>query len=193
MTTIEAIFCIYCRKPLSKKNNLKVQAHTKCIKEIKIFKNNSSIKSLAKSDYEIMHSLETSFGLSEKKHKLKMRNRRVVGLSIYGYDLDASLEKICQLRSLEYLRLTDCKLQSIPRNIIKLTKLKLLNLSYNDLTWPKLSAIDFSGFRNLKFLLLGKNKLTKLPQGFELLENLKLLALEGNKLQSLPDNVSAWT
>ena len=71
-----------------------------------------------------------------------------------------------------------------------LTTLKVLNLSYNQLT----SLPDsISRLTNLRWLYLSYNQLTSLPESIGRLTNLRWLHLSDNQLTSLPDWIGRLT
>jgi len=72
------------------------------------------------------------------------------------------------------------------KNIFKLKNLKILILSYNNLS--SISK-NISNLKNLKELYLYENKLSSLPESIGKLINLKELNLEKNNLSSLPESI----
>jgi hypothetical protein len=112
--------------------------------------------------------------------------------------------------SLEILNLSDNHLRSLPADLGRLTKLKVIFLSNNDFEevpevladCPNLSMV---GFKSNKIRVLGKNvlplgtrwliltdnKLAELPRSIGQLQGLQKLMLAGNQLRSLPDEMAA--
>lgn len=111
--------------------------------------------------------------------------------------------------TLEVLDLSGNQLSELPQHFHQLKNLKVLFLSFNEFThFPDVlgqcTNLDMLGFKsnkiasiseaalpkNLRWLILTDNALTKLPQSFGQLSQLKKLALAGNKLASLPDSIT---
>jgi Protein tyrosine and serine/threonine kinase/Leucine rich repeat len=112
--------------------------------------------------------------------------------------------------SLEILNLSDNKLRSLPADLGRLHKLKIIFLSNNDFEEvPKvladclnLSMVGFKSNRirvlgenvlplNVRWLILTDNQLERLPNSIGRLEKLQKLMLAGNQLRSLPDEMAA--
>ena len=70
-----------------------------------------------------------------------------------------------------------------PENVI------YLDLS-NQTETEGISNIDFSRFKNLQYLNLKNNHLTKIPEGIYLIKTLKTLDLSGNDFDQLPNEFS---
>ncbi|MDP3533514.1 MAG: leucine-rich repeat domain-containing protein [Alphaproteobacteria bacterium] len=78
------------------------------------------------------------------------------------------------------------KIATLPTSIKNLKKLKILNISYNNITFlPN----EIGNLKNLTNLDLSANQLTILPNVIGNLNNLKELNLSNNKLTTLPDSV----
>jgi Protein tyrosine and serine/threonine kinase/Leucine rich repeat len=112
--------------------------------------------------------------------------------------------------SLEILNLSDNHLRSLPADLGRLYKLKIIFLSNNDFEEvPKVLAdcqnLSMVGFKsnkirvlgenilplNVRWLILTDNQLERLPNSIGKLEKLQKLMLAGNQLRSLPDEMAA--
>jgi Protein tyrosine and serine/threonine kinase/Leucine rich repeat len=112
--------------------------------------------------------------------------------------------------SLEILNLSDNRLQSLPADLSRLKKLKIIFLSNNDFEevpevltdCPNLSMVGFKSNKirvlgenilplNVRWLILTDNKLERLPNSIGRLQKLQKLMLAGNQLRSLPDEMAA--
>jgi Protein tyrosine and serine/threonine kinase/Leucine rich repeat len=112
--------------------------------------------------------------------------------------------------SLEILNLSDNNLRSLPADLGRLTKLKIIFLSNNDFEevpevladCPNLSMVGFKSNKirvlgenvlplGLRWLILTDNQLAKLPNSIGRLQSLQKLMLAGNQLRSLPDEMAA--
>ncbi|MBD3254332.1 MAG: hypothetical protein GF383_04525 [Candidatus Lokiarchaeota archaeon] len=77
----------------------------------------------------------------------------------------------------------------VPKSITYLSKLKLLNLSSNNLS----NVPDSIGnLVDLKILDLSRNQLEKIPKSFSNLKNIRVLNLSYNNLKNLPDFITKW-
>jgi Protein tyrosine and serine/threonine kinase/Leucine rich repeat len=112
--------------------------------------------------------------------------------------------------SLEILNLSNNRLNSLPADLSRLTKLKVIFLSNNDFEevpevladCPSLSMVGFKSNKirvlgenvlplGTRWLILTDNQLAKLPRSIGRLENLQKLMLAGNQLRSIPDEMAA--
>ncbi len=112
--------------------------------------------------------------------------------------------------SLEILNLSDNHLQSLPADLGRLHKLKIIFLSNNNFDrvpevladCPNLSMVGFKSNQirvlgenilplNVRWLILTDNQLDRLPKSIGRLQSLQKLMLAGNKLRSLPDEMVA--
>jgi hypothetical protein len=112
--------------------------------------------------------------------------------------------------SLEILNLSDNRLRSLPADLGRLHKLKIIFLSNNDFEevpevladFPNLSMVGFKSNKirvlgenilplNVRWLILTDNQLERLPNSIGRLEKLQKLMLAGNQLRSLPDEMAA--
>jgi Leucine-rich repeat (LRR) protein len=97
------------------------------------------------------------------------------------YKLTVLPSFIGQLENLEILNLYLNALDSLPKEIVKCSKLKEINLSENNI-----SNIDnLVLLENLEVLFLNECKLTKLPNNICYLRKLKKLDLTGNELSKV--------
>ncbi len=112
--------------------------------------------------------------------------------------------------SLEILNLSDNRLNSLPADLSRLTKLKVIFLSNNDFEQvpevladcPNLSMVGFKSNKirvlgenvlplGVRWLILTDNKLAQLPKSIGQLQSLQKLMLAGNQLRSIPDEMAA--
>ena len=111
--------------------------------------------------------------------------------------------------SLEILNLSDNHLRSLPADLGRLNKLKIIFLSNNDFEevpevladCPHLSMVGFKSNKirvlgenilplGVRWLILTDNQLELLPNSIGRLEKLQKLMLAGNQLRSLPDEMA---
>jgi Protein tyrosine and serine/threonine kinase/Leucine rich repeat len=111
--------------------------------------------------------------------------------------------------SLEILNLSDNQLRSLPADLGRLHKLKIIFLSNNDFQevpevladCPNLSMVGFKSNKirvlgenslppGVRWLILTDNQLERLPNSIGKLEQLQKLMLAGNQLRSLPDEMA---
>ncbi len=111
--------------------------------------------------------------------------------------------------SLEILNLSDNQLRSLPADLSRLKKLKIIFLSNNDFEevpevladCPNLSMVGFKSNKirvlgenilplGVRWLILTDNQLEKLPNSIGKLHDLQKLMLAGNQLRSLPDEMA---
>ena len=112
--------------------------------------------------------------------------------------------------SLEILNLSDNRLRSLPADLGRLNKLKIIFLSNNDFEevpevladCPSLSMVGFKSNKirvlgenilplGVRWLILTDNQLERLPNSIGKLDKLQKLMLAGNQLRSLPDEMAA--
>lgn len=112
--------------------------------------------------------------------------------------------------SLEILNLSDNHLRSLPADLGRLHKLKIIFLSNNDFEevpkvladCPNLSMVGFKSNKirvlgehvlplGVRWLILTDNQLEQLPKSIGRLQRLQKLMLAGNQLRSLPDEMEA--
>ncbi len=80
------------------------------------------------------------------------------------------------------------KITTIPDNIVKLTKLKRLNLTDNHLTYV---SEEIANLRNLTHLILCRNKLTDISAKVANMPSLEELSLDDNPFDMLPPEIVA--
>lgn len=120
---------------------------------------------------------------------LTMKN--VVSIDLSGntqIDLFDVFTKLSQVKTLRFLKIEQCELDSLPYEICLLTNIDTLNLSYNNV---KELPNCFSYLSKLKDLDLSYNKLC--GNSIELvfsLSKLEILDLAGNNIDSLSVNIS---
>jgi hypothetical protein len=112
--------------------------------------------------------------------------------------------------SLEILNLSDNHLRSLPADLGRLHKLKIIFLSNNNFEevppvladCPNLSMVGFKSNKirvfgenslpaRVRWAILTHNQLEKLPNSIGRLQSLQKLMLAGNQLRSLPDELAA--
>jgi Protein tyrosine and serine/threonine kinase/Leucine rich repeat len=112
--------------------------------------------------------------------------------------------------SLEILNLSDNHLRSLPADLGRLHKLKIIFLSNNNFEevppvladCPNLSMVGFKSNKirvfgenslpaSVRWSILTDNQLEKLPNSIGRLQSLQKLMLAGNQLRSLPDELAA--
>jgi len=98
----------------------------------------------------------------------------------------ASLEGVLPLVPMDYFYCTNGKMTEIPWWVFKMTQLKELNMSAQEI---KEIPEQIGNLQYLEGLNLTKNKLTKLPDSIGNLMNLEKLQLDFNKIESLPHSI----
>tara|TARA_R110001632_G_scaffold137169_8_gene252844 strand:+ start:6391 stop:7341 length:951 start_codon:yes stop_codon:yes gene_type:complete len=108
---------------------------------------------------------------------------------IHNPDLDWEVvfQKLEDL-PLVFLNLQGNTIKSLPPTITKLSKLKDLKLSYNELK-DEQSYIYLSQLPNLYAVWLDFNELSVVPDNMGLLSQIKYLYLDGNRLTDLPSSM----
>ncbi|MDP1723914.1 MAG: leucine-rich repeat domain-containing protein [Alphaproteobacteria bacterium] len=94
-----------------------------------------------------------------------------------------TIELLCNIENLTDLYVRDAGLKFIPDAIQKLSKLKTLDLSYNELM--ELPEV-IGNMRDLDDINLDHNRLSDLPETMVNLKKLSALSLKGNKFQVVP-------
>mmetsp|Transcript_7096 Transcript_7096/g.15284 ORF Transcript_7096/g.15284 Transcript_7096/m.15284 type:complete len:987 (-) Transcript_7096:113-3073(-) len=131
---------------------------------------------------------------------------------------DQMMKSLVEHRMLHTVELIHCHLKNLPHNLHELEQLRVLRLSYNQLTvlrknaeqlesgkagqleaaildWNRISLVEPGSFsedmvKNLTVLNLAHNELEFLPSDFLLgAEQLRYLDLSFNRLKALPDSV----
>ncbi|MGH1336972.1 MAG: leucine-rich repeat domain-containing protein [Aureispira sp.] len=105
-----------------------------------------------------------------------------------GVDEEASVEEMIHyIVVVEYLDITDKKLEKLPENIFYLMRgLITINLSNN-----KLSSLpdSIATLKNVRSLALTYNNLIQLNEQIGALQSLEALYLSDNKINKLPDSI----
>jgi len=104
-------------------------------------------------------------------------------------DLGNTLELVEDL-PIMFLNLQYNHLDQIPKHIAKLTTLKEINLSHNQITGPE-SFNSLAALPNLHSIWMTDNQLQALPQEIGKLSALRNLYLEHNQLSSLPASIAS--
>ncbi len=118
----------------------------------------------------------------------------VIGLYIANELIKVGLipHQLCDLKRLEELHLVRQNITQIPKCIINLNSLKILNLSFNQIgIIPE--NIEF--LKNLEYFDLrgdNNNVIKRIPQSINLLRNLKVFNLSGNIIEKLPDGLKGF-
>ncbi len=95
-------------------------------------------------------------------------------------------EQILKCKNISELSIIGSKIESIPKSLFNLLKLRYLNLSYSKIsTLP--SAIR--RLTNLEELILNNTNLKNIPVGIGNCTNLRLLKLDYNKIISVPESL----
>ena len=149
------------------------------------------------SDYRYLH---INYSGTEKKfEKVRWTADLTQEMRDVLCTLPASIKDFYNLKILNVCSFTDkdnyvvsreeiC-LQSLPDSIGNLTKLRILDLSSNDL---RELPDSIGNLKNLEELYLSKNyQFSKLPDSIGNLENLKILELNGTNLSTLPESMGS--
>ena len=152
---------------------------------------------ILKSDAKILSGLENQLNLkfqfiselkwdSLEKNSFSIRNKRIIGISLYDSGLKSFPELICDLKTLEILILQNNLLTEIPESIKNLKFLKILNMEDNQIyKIPK----TIGSLNHLKQLVLNNNNIENIPESIGKLISLEYLNLDMNKLDILPASV----
>jgi len=96
-------------------------------------------------------------------------------------------EVITKLTKLKELSLSKNQIAEIPQTIEKLQDLEVLNFRDNKLScFPE----TITRLKKLKVLKLSKNKIVEIPEAIKKLEQLEELDLSSNRINKIPDEVS---
>ena len=104
--------------------------------------------------------------------------------------------EIGTLTGLKTLVISRCQLANLSKlfDLIKLSKLESLNLTYNKLTPDSLdSTTPLAFLYSITKLYLGSNNLTAVPESVLKLTNIEVLSLVNNKISYLPTDISKLT
>lgn len=108
---------------------------------------------------------------------------KLTSLSLCGKDIKELPAEIGELTHLEQLDVSENKLVTLPSTIANLKNLRFLNLEDNHIT--KIPA-EIGKLIQLEEVEVCRNKLSTLPKEFGKLHNLKRLSLRGNCFQQFP-------
>ncbi len=114
--------------------------------------------------------------------------KNLVGLNLYGFQLDTFPDQLLARRGLRWLILSNNQLSAIPHLIGRLTALETLTIPSNRL---RKMPTQISGLKNLQFLNLSNNLLVELPPQIGELKQLRALHLVGNQLSKLPASIES--
>jgi len=150
--------------------------------------------------------LQTLAQLQAGELKNATRVKIAEGLTVFPTELYALAD------NLEILDLSDNQLTTLPDDFSRLHKLKIFFASNNPFDHlpevlglcPSLEMIGFKAnkiarisekalSKNIRWLILTDNKLTRLPESIGKLGNLQKLMLAGNQLQALPEGMAQCT
>ena len=108
-------------------------------------------------------------------------------LQCNGNKIGQSVSQLSNLEHLEVLTLKYCKIDSNFIDFGKFEKLRVLDLSNNNLKRPP----QFKGLitNNLECLILDRNNIVGIPSEFYELDSLKFLSLRNNKLSIVSDSI----
>ncbi|XP_053574027.1 LOW QUALITY PROTEIN: volume-regulated anion channel subunit LRRC8D-like [Bombina bombina] len=148
--------------------------------------NNKTIRLHSFQGMTELHALFLTSNLSHIPSAIIDVGGQLSKLSLQNGDTElGSLSQLKKMRNLLDLQLQHCKITKIPEIVSSLTKLRSLNLAFNELT----SVNQLGSLQRLKslcILRLSNNYITHLPPSIELLCNLEELYLSHNKLEALP-------
>lgn len=129
------------------------------------------------------HVLQPLAVILKENHSLKTLSFKNMGLEHLPVDLSA-------FPNLEYLDLSGNKFNTLPEQILKLKKLKGVNLSRNKkMNWSK-GLMVLAECKKIEKLDLSNNALLSLPAEVYHFDNLKQLVLDGNNFNPLDDRNS---
>jgi len=117
-------------------------------------------------------------------------NKQLILNDVWGDDLEALPEEICELTELTQLNLTDQpNVSTIPACIGNLSNLKKLNLWNNGLNSLPPEIGNLSALESLN---VSNNNLTELPVELKNCKNLKKLVVKGNNISNLDEFKTAF-
>ncbi len=123
-----------------------------------------------KLDIEFKYVPEMSRGLKgvwypriRKIRKFTTENKHVVGINLYK-----------------------CELKEIPKQTLKLNRLKVLKLNYNAIMY---FADNLNDLKTLEKLSIQNNMVKEIPINIEVLTKLRSLNLNGNEIMKLPESI----
>ncbi len=118
----------------------------------------------------------------------------IIGLYIANDMIKIGLipHQICDLKYLGELYLIRQDITQIPKCVNKLTNLKILNLSFNQI---EIIPEDIVFLKNLEYFNLqndGNNVIKIIPKSITLLCNLKAFNLSGNIIENVPESLKSF-
>ena len=131
----------------------------------------SNISEIDYTEKNIIHSLKQQIN-----RPIPLKDKFDISLTCY----------VKENEDITYLRLSNCKLDYFPSEILKLTSLKHLDLRRNNI---QLLLNNIGFLSDLEYLNLRLNKLKTLPASIGLLSNLKYLNLSSNNLMEIPETI----
>lgn len=132
-----------------------------------------------------LFSLNYLWSLKRFVQTLEIMN---INLSLPYMQLDIGV-----LSGLKSLVISKCQLSSLSKlfDLIKLSKLECLNLTFNKLTEDSVDSSNSLAFLfSVTKLFLGSNMLSAVPECIFKLTNLEVLSLVNNKITHLPSSIS---
>jgi Leucine-rich repeat (LRR) protein len=163
-----------------------------------------SISNNASSPGNLSGSIPAEIGSLQKLNSISIRNQKLTGniphqianlSNINSIDLaNNSLEgeiPALNMPNLQFLNLSDNKLNGIADGEWKLDKLSDLNLANNRLSGP--TPQGFGSFLQLEYINLSNNQISALSEGFGDMPMVKKLDLTDNSLESIPNSIGKMT
>ena len=125
-----------------------------------------------------------------KNNIINVEFRRYESTSYYYYCVERFPIGISEFKNLKNLDFSKAYISFLPKEISKLTKLSILNLTGNKI---KQFQDEICNIISLKELILSGNSIKSLPKQLGNLINLEILDLEYNELKFIPDSISCLT
>ncbi len=117
---------------------------------------------------------------------IKIVNHRVIGLSIAHTNIEMLPESIGNFKYLKKIFIDYTKLKKLPGAFKNLKSLEFLDISNNELNEIPESICALN---TLKKLIMCNNKIITIPESIKNLKSLELLNLGGNRIKVLPDSI----
>ena len=148
---------------------------------------------LKKQDSNTLNSLQTLLCVDIPKVSelaydtlgYTVKNKRIVGISLYDLGLTTIPDEIFRFDKLKHLSLNENNISSIPNKISLLDGLEKLELSDNKLTTICDELTQLTAFKSI---YLEDNELTRLPENMGNWTDLRVIRIEGNRLKYLPSS-----
>jgi len=150
---------------------------------------------------EILSGISLDLIMKDEKPRLKIAYcykidevGHIIGLYIANDMIKIGLipHQICDLKYLGELYLIRQDITQIPKCVNKLTNLKILNLSFNQI---EIIPEDIVFLKNLEYFNLqndGNNVIKIIPKSITLLCNLKAFNLSGNIIENVPESLKSF-